>query len=255
MMKIDKFFESHHIKPILIVIFAPLFFGGILYAFLSLLLPVNGIILISAALIILSPLATTAVVMVKSLKGNMPFTVMVIMLSHFVTIAFWPAFTFFSGMNIGFLEITYKLGMMILLPFFVSRIIRKTPAISFVSRFEALGFYLWVFVVFANIASISHTFKTGVLQTDQLLLMFTISFGIFMLNYITGLAISRKSQFKKETLQLFIQRNTVFGIWIANSFFNPIYAICPIFYLIFQNVYNTGRLVVHNQYETKEKTK
>ncbi len=255
MVKIDKFFESHHIKPILIVIFAPLIFGGIFYAFLSLFLPINSIILTSSALIILSPLATTAVVMVKAIKGNMPFTVMVIILSHFVTIIFWPAFSFFSEMDIAFLEITLKLGMMVLLPFFASRIIRKTPAVSYVSRFENLGFYLWVFVVFANISSISHMFKSGLLQTHQLLLMLTISFSIFMLNYITGTMFSRKSKFQKETLQLFIQRNTVFGIWLANTFFNPLYAICPIFYLIFQNVYNTGRLIVHNQYETKEKTK
>lgn len=251
MTRIQKLFEPHYAKPLLGVIFMPLLCGIAFYAVLSFIFPNNAEILTSSALIILSPLATGAVVMIKAIKGNIPFTVMVIVFSHFVTIILWPLFGLASGMEADLTIITPKLVAMVLIPLVLSRIIRKTPLVTHLSALEPINFYLWVFTVFSNISSISHTFKTGEVASKQLGIMATIALALLAMNYIVGVITSKRTKFKAETLQLFIQRNTIFGIWIANAFFSPIYAICPIFYLIFQNVYNTWRLAVSHKHETE----
>ena len=250
MCKIEKVFVKSFKKPMMNVTFAPFFVGILFYICLLLTLKNQSQTVISSALIILSPLATTAVVMVRVIGGNVAFTVMCIIFSHFFTVIFWPIFVYFSHFNVSFLQVTAKLLSVVLVPFFLSRIVIKTPLKKAIQSLDFLGFYLWVFCVLVNIASIAQMVKIGTLATQNLLIMAGISAGIFVLNYISGLIFSKNSPFPAETLQMFVQRNTIFGIWIANSFFSPVLAICPIFYLIFQNIYNSVRLVLQSKYET-----
>ena len=53
-------------------------------------------------------------------------------------------------------------------------------------------------------------------------------------------------QFALEASQSLGQKNTMFTVWLAFSFLNPIVALGPMFYLLYHNLYNSYQLMKVN---------
>ncbi|MGR9053311.1 MAG: hypothetical protein ACU84J_11740, partial [Gammaproteobacteria bacterium] len=66
----------------------------------------------------------------------------------------------------------------------------------------------------------------------------TISLCICLLNFSIGRYIGGQ-RFKREASQALGQKNTMFTTWLALEYFSPLVMTGPVFYLIFQNIYNS----------------
>lgn len=109
-------------------------------------------------------------------------------------------------------------------------------------QYSGIAFYLFLINVFIAAAKAS-TFMTtqsedawgligGIAIATALLCLFQFRFGEWIgrryLSIETGLALARK--------------NTMFGIWLALTFISPIAALGPMFYILYQNLYNAWQL-------------
>ena len=64
-----------------------------------------------------------------------------------------------------------------------------------------------------------------------------------------GRCIGSKSGSRIEASQAFGQKNTVFGIWMGYTFWNPLVSVAGGFYTIWHNIHNTRQLYKHNKIE------
>jgi BASS family bile acid:Na+ symporter len=133
---------------------------------------------------------------------------------------------------------------LIFIPLVLSVLLRwiwKKGALQ-LQKYAGIAFYLFLINVFIAAAKAS-AFMTsqadgawGVISSIAfaiaLLCLFQFRFGEWIgrkhLSVETGLALGRK--------------NTMFGIWLALTFISPIAALGPMFYILFQNLYNAWQL-------------
>jgi len=69
----------------------------------------------------------------------------------------------------------------------------------------------------------------------------TIAAVICLINFNLGRILGGK-EFSLEMSQTLGQKNTTLVIWISLTYFSPLIALGPIFYLIWHNLYNSYQL-------------
>ena len=138
-----------------------------------------------------------------------------------------------------------KIGSTLALPFFLAVLLQLLlpKANAVLARYNALGFYLWAIALLFTLGqTIDYIFLNGEGNWSSIIWLGGLSLLFCVLQFATGRWLGKKYGDVIGGGQLLGQKNTAFGIWMANTFLSPLSSVFLAFYSVFQNVWNAWQL-------------
>lgn len=211
---------------------------------------INEVLAQAIMVCFICPTATSAAVITAKLGGSaaslttytllVNIAVAVVVPVMFPLIEPHPEATFWTACSI----ILGKVFVLLICPFLLSLLLRRVlpKAHSALLKLHELAFYLWA-VALAIVTS----------QILSSLLNYTadVTIGIFIaaatfitccLQFFLGKTLGSVYNDRVSGGQALGQKNTILAIWMAHTYLNPLSAVGPGFYVIWQNVINSWQL-------------
>ena len=211
----------------------------------------NMQILIESAMIcLICPTATAAVVVTDKLGGNMAAIVTYTMIANIMTALvaslFIPMIS--PEVEISFIKafsaIIVKVFSLLVMPLILAVAVRYLlPGLhQLVLKTKDLAFYLWTVGL-----ALALTVTTRSIVHSTVPVIFIIGIGIISLlccifQFRTGWAVGRRYNDQITAGQALGQKNTIFIIWMAYTFMNPVTAVAGGLYSIWHNLINSWQL-------------
>ena len=263
------------------VLFAQLFFSFATYAGV-LCLTHNKILAQGLLMCFIMPTATAAPIIAGKLGGSIQNLTTFTLLSNFATAIIVPAtfplinpaadMTFLPA----FLLILSRVAPLLLGPFFAAWLLRliykwRTKKDFVLSKQAAqVPFYLWVASIVVLMAVVTNTTISNFqFQISNILILLVSSFFACLVQFGLGkligwyLPAESKGKDYQDVLinpaaapttmagvssitagQAFGQKNTSLGVWMANTYLDPMASLGAAAYIIWQNIFNSVQLTI-----------
>lgn len=205
---------------------------------------------------IICPTAAAAPVVTEKLGGSIGSLTIYTIIANVVTSIIIPLFfpmveksadiEFFSAV----LMVLKNVTLVLVVPLALALTSRKViPAFtSWLAKQKDLGFYLWC----VNLAIVSGVTVRNILQSTvsghSLLLLLILPLFVTVAQFAIGKAVGRPFGDSISAGQALGQKNTVVGIWLTISFLNPLAAVAPGAYVLWQNMVNAWQLWYKDKY-------
>lgn len=150
----------------------------------------------------------------------------------------------------SFLLILSKVGTTIGLPFVAAILLQRfLPKITaFLSDHSGASFYLWACALCITLGqTIDFIFIHGKGNGSSILSLGITSVVMCILQFGFGKWIGHKYGDTVAGGQLLGQKNTAMGLWIANTYLNPLSSVYLAFYCIWQNLFNSWQIWRHEK--------
>jgi BASS family bile acid:Na+ symporter len=215
--------------------------------------PLNEIVAQGTMLCIIAPTATAAAVITGMLGGNVGFLTTYLFFCNIAVAVAAPVYFSLTGYNpdIPFLNsvwiICRKIFPLLILPLFIALIIQyispKTQKILL--KVPKMSFYLWV-AALTIVSGITTNFMLHHNHTNDNAEwgLIIASLIVCCLQFIVGRKIGRRYGDPVSSGQGLGQKNTILAIWMAQTYLNPLTALAPAGYIIWQNIINSFQLYV-----------
>lgn len=226
---------------------ACLFLGGLLYLFSDWDYKVE----VEAAMVcIICPTATAAAVVTAKLGGNASslttYTILSNLLAAIVVPILFPLVEPHADMGFwsAFGVILGKVFPLLIAPFLVAMLVRRffPTLLARIVALHDLAFYLWsvalAIVVAQTIRSVVHSEA----EVSTLLLIGLAGLLACALQFFLGKQIGGHYHDRISGGQALGQKNTVFAIWMAYTYLNPLASLGPGSYVLWQNLINSWQL-------------
>ncbi len=224
----------------------------------SLLINYDAQIATIAFLITFTPTATAAPVVMSFLNKDVDYVILSVVATNCLVALFIPFILPIIAPiqeNVSVLNILISTMMVVVIPLIISQLIVKVSselAIKLASR-KNIPFYIWLSVLYlATSKASAYLFSVSSSYTIVLEIA-AISLVICIINFLSGKYIGGE-RYSIEASQSLGQKNTMLMIWISLEYINPIAALGPVFYLIYQNIYNSFLLNSHFPEKNKDLT-
>lgn len=237
-------FKKLHFILLAIQIFA----GSLIY---YLLYPYNPIIAQGAMICIIAPTATAAAVITSILGGDLKFITGFVLLSNLGTAVLAPLL-FSYGMEINdisfwgtFITIFLKVFPLLFAPLALAWIIRFTmPKVQdFMIKFSKAPFYFWstslTIVTASTVAYMVRLENHNIFIESSMAIVSLVICGV---QFLVGKRIGSAYGNRIAAGQSLGQKNTILAIWMAQMFLNPVTALAPSTYILWQNIVNSYQL-------------
>lgn len=212
----------------------------------AILLPLNPIIAQGAMICILTPIAMSAIAVGGMLGANITSIASYSLLCN-IAIAFIAPIILseVSGGESSFYDILTHVGPLLILPFICAQMCRYfTPSISnWIIKYNHISFSFWLL----SLMIIMGRTATYILELDRTnfsieIWLAVVALIICIVQFAVGRMIGR--YFGEEVVggQSFGQKNTLLAIWMAHSYLNPISALAPTAYIVWQNIVNSYQI-------------
>ncbi len=234
-------FKTFHKKEVYFVLIANITIGILGYLLLK---NYNSDLALIALLVGITPTATASPAVLRFLGGKVDFAIATVLITNILISLLLPfLFTIVSDIEISVLVLLRQILTVIITPLLLGQLIRYfLPKLQVqLLKFKDLGFYAWLIVCFIAVAKASSFIRNTDVPTSQIVMIATISAVICLLNFSLGSKLGGKD-LKLETSQTLGQKNTTLTLWIALTYFSPLIALGPIFYLVWHNLYNAFQL-------------
>lgn len=155
-------------------------------------------------------------------------------------IPFWTSFWMILG----------KIGTIIALPFFVALTTQVVmPKVhDLLCKIKGVSFYLWSVALTITLGqTIDFMFMEGKENLPAIIWLGVFSIAFCVIQFALGKYIGHKYGDIIAGGQLLGQRNSAMGIWMANTYLNPLAAIFPALYSVWQNLFNSIQLWYHDK--------
>lgn len=204
----------------------------------------------TAMLCMICPTATACAVVTGKLGGDMAQVVMYTIIINLTVSIVVPltvpllypqaGITFIAA----FSRILAKVFPLLILPCLAAWAVRwLMPKVhDWIASKINLSFYLWsVALTIAVMMSTRAIVKSGV-GLLTLVGIALVSLACCIFQFWAGRIIGKRCGSRIEASQALGQKNTVFGIWMGYTFWNPLVSVAGGFYTIWHNVHNTRQL-------------
>lgn len=205
---------------------------------------------------VICPTASAAAVVTEKLGGSIgtltTYTIIANMFTMVIIPLFFPmvekdADITFVGTSLMVLRnVTSVLVLPLLLALLSRRYVRRFT--EWLRRFRNLGFYLWCFnlsiVTGETLRNIAHCTVSGWV----LALLLLLPLAVTLVQFTIGKAVGRPFGASISAGQALGQKNTVVGIWLTITFLNPLAAVAPGAYVLWQNLVNAAQLWYKEKY-------
>ena len=200
---------------------------------------------------VLCPVAASVVVIASMLGAKRETTTTYTIVGNLMVSIVAPVYFSFIGLHQdmsfinSFLLILSKISPVIALPFFVVLVLQvffpKTN--HFLSRYKGISFYLWAICLLLTLGqTINFIFIHGKGNENTILALGISSVITCTIHFATGKWLGGKYGDRIAGGQLLGQKNTAMGIWMANTYLNPLASVFLAFYSIWQNLFNSWQL-------------
>lgn len=214
-------------------------------------LTLNEVIAQGAMMCVLCPVASSVTVVASMLGANpirtTTYTIIGNLLVAFTAPVYISLITEPEGSSLinSFILIFCKIAIVIALPFFVVLLLQRyLPGLnSRIAAYKHWSFYLWVFALFVTIGQTAD-FVVMRWHSDvrNVFWLGAVSLVICFTQFSAGRLIGKYYNDKVAGGQLLAQKNSAMGIWIINTFLNPIASVAMAFYSIWQNIFNSWQI-------------
>ena len=205
---------------------------------------------------VICPTAAAAPVVTEKLGGSIGSLTTYTIIANVFTMVIIPLFfpmvekeadiTFLSAALMVLRNVTVVLVVPLLLALLSRKIVPH-----FVERIKAkknLGFYIWCvnlsIVMGVTMKNIIHSEVSGLMLVGLLVLPLAVTIAQFAI----GKAVGRPFGASISAGQALGQKNTVVGIWLTLTFLNPLAAVAPGAYVIWQNMVNAWQIWYKDKY-------
>ncbi len=206
---------------------------------------------------VICPTAAAAPVVTEKLGGSIGSLTTYTIIANVVTMVIIPLFfplvmerdatiTFASTALMVFRNVT----VVLVVPLILALISRKAlpRLVERLKRMKNLGFYMWCF----NLSIISGATVKNIIHADVhglcLTLLLILPLFVAIIQFAIGKAVGRPFGASISAGQALGQKNTVVGIWLTLTFLNPLAAVAPGAYVLWQNVINALQLWYKEKY-------
>ena len=240
-----------------------------------LLAPFDPIVAQGMMICIICPTATAAAVVTGKLGGNVAsittYTLLCNIAVAFVIPALFPIITNsslnsqfsilnsqFSILNSQFLSafmhIMGRIFPLLICPFLLAQLIRwLLPKINTkLTSISGLAFYMWAIALTIAMGMTVRSLIEKPTDTHTLILLSIGSLIACLLQFFTGKAIGKASNDTIACGQSLGQKNTILAIWICTAYLNPVTALAPGLYVIWQNFFNSTQLYLARKKQQKQ---
>lgn len=203
-------------------------------------------LLLGGLIVCLAPPANAAPAMTKILGGNPVLALKILIAGHIIACITIPfIFGYFTGNSGQSVEMSRRIfnsiQPIISIPLAIAFGLRAFyPEVADkVAKFQKYTLYIWCFSVFIIISRASFDIRSmgparlwnsGIFQKELVL-----SAVLCLLLFSLGWFFNRKRN-PIEGSQSMGQKNTMLVIWIAQAYADSVAALCPVFYVIWQNL-------------------
>lgn len=192
------------------------------------------------------PTAAAVVVVTEKLGGSIGSLTMFTIIANMVTMLIIPLFfpmvergadiTFVSSMLMILRNVTVVLVVPLLLALLSRRAVPNF--VKHLNKHKDIGFYIWC-VNLSIITGITlHNIEKSNITGCVLWLLLTAPLLVCLIQFSLGKWIGRFWNDSISAGQALGQKNTVVGIWLTLTFLNPLAAISPGAYVLWQNLVN-----------------
>ena len=209
---------------------------------------------------ILCPVASSVVVISCLLGANRETVTEYTILCNLMVSVVAPFYFTFIGVHqdlsfwTSFLLILRKIGPTIALPFFVALLLQLCweNGNGFFARYKDSTFYMWAFLLFLTLGqTIDYIFIHGKGNGLNILWLGIASVLACTVHFALGKWIGRKYGDTMAGGQMLGQKNTAMGIWMANTYLNPLASVFLAFYSVWQNLFNSWQIWRHDKQQAE----
>ena len=205
---------------------------------------------------VLCPVAASVVVISCMLGANRETVTAYTIFDNLLVAMLAPVIFSFVGehqdMPFGesFLLIIGRVAPIIALPFFIAWFLQALfPKVNaFLVRYRGLSFYLWALALFITLGqTIDFIILKWEDDLSSIVVLGVVSVLICVIQFGVGKLVGR---YYGDTIaggQLLGQKNSALGIWLASTYLNPLSAVFPALYSIWQNLFNSWHLWWHDK--------
>ena len=205
---------------------------------------------------IICPTAAAAPVVTEKLGGSIGsltiYTIIANVVTTIIIPLFFPMVEKSADMSFIFavLMVLKNVTLVLVVPLALALISRKViPSFTTcLAKKKNLGFYLWCI----NLYIVSGVTVRNILQCTvsgtSLVLLLVLPLFVTVAQFAIGKAVGRPFGDSISAGQALGQKNTVVGIWLTISFLNPLAAVAPGAYVLWQNMVNAWQLWYKEKY-------
>lgn len=222
--------------------------------------PFNAIVAQGAMVCLVCPTATAAAVITAKLGGNMASVTTYTLLANLGTAIAVPilfpwvephADITFAG---AFMMIFGKVFPLLICPFLLAYLLKKlTPKVhGFLLSHHGIAFYMWVVSLSIVTAQVFSSFVNEISDFTTSIIIAATSCLICALQFFLGKTIGGHYGERISGGQSLGQKNTILAIWMAHTYLNPLAAIAPGTYVLWQNMVNSWQLLKKQKREAQK---
>ncbi|KAA6338232.1 hypothetical protein EZS27_013748 [termite gut metagenome] len=210
----------------------------------------NEVIAQAAMICVICPTATSAAVVTAKLGGNAAsltaYTLIVNMGVAIVVPIMFPLIKPQDDISFGgaaFLILS-KVFMLLICPFLTAWFLRKfvPKAHNVLLNLNEWAFYLWAFALVIVTSQILSSMLADSAEIQVGIPIAFVTLFICCLQFFTGKTLGSAYNDRISSGQALGQKNTILAIWMAHTYLNPLAAVGPGFYVLWQNIINSYQL-------------
>ncbi|MEO1095854.1 MAG: hypothetical protein AAFX01_13245 [Cyanobacteria bacterium J06638_28] len=198
---------------------------------------------LAAFMTAMAPTAAAAPVMTQLLEGRVDYVMSSVILTNcFAAITLPLVLPFISPSQNIHIDVTVLFSTLtvVLLPLAIAQFLQRLlpQVVTTLLPVKKAGFYVWVAAIYLAVAKATHFIEVeSTAAWTDIGAIALISLTICALNFGCGKWLGDRD-WGQEMGQSLGQKNTLFSIWICLTFLTPAIALGPMFYIVFQNLYN-----------------
>lgn len=219
---------------------------------LAMALTSNEIISQGTMMCVLCPIASSVTVVATMLGANAARTATYTIVGNLLVALIAPIFISFiadapdnADIIHTFPPIFCKVASVIALPFIVMWLLQRLApqANAWLANYKQLSFYLWAYALLVTIGQTADfVFMHLHDNLRPVAWLGATSLTVCAAQFAIGKRIGARYGDRVAGGQLLAQKNSAMGIWLLNSFLNPVASVGMAFYSIWQNVYNSWQI-------------
>lgn len=214
------------------------------------------VILEGAFICFICPTAAAVAVVTEKLGGSIgsltTYTVIANIFTMIIIPSLFPMVE--KGADVSFLYMSMmvfrNVTTVLVVPLLLALLSRKflPRFVDKVKSVKDLGFYMWCFNLTILMGETMSNFLHATVSGWILALLLIVPLAVCLVQFAIGKAVGRHWDASISAGQALGQKNTIVGIWLTLTFLNPLAAVAPGAYVVWQNLVNGWQLWYKEKY-------
>lgn len=202
------------------------------------------------------PTAAAVAVVTEKLGGSIGSLTTYTVIANIFTMVIIPSLfpMVEKGADVSFLYMSMmvfrNVTTVLVVPLFLALLSRKylPKFVDKVKSIKDLGFYMWCFNLTILMGETVRNLLHATVSGWTLALLLIVPLFVCLIQFAIGKAVGNHYDARISAGQTLGQKNTVVGIWLTLTFLNPLAAVAPGAYVVWQNLVNGWQLWYKEKY-------